>query len=162
MYRKDVDSLEASSPLIYTEKSTKPLTEEAGTAHSRLVSLNTVASLLFSPNTQEADTGALSSLPFKKSLPVTDTVRPPSIEPVAGSKVLRDGAATYSKTTELSELTEFTVIDTATSPVACAGVEQDSSVSLTYTAGTASDPNTHSNSLLNEKPEPVTATEVLP
>jgi hypothetical protein len=47
-------------------------------------------------------------------------------------------------------------------PAACAGVRQVNSESLTYTAGTASEPNTHSSSLLNEKPEPLTATDVLP
>jgi len=49
-----------------------------------------------------------------------------------------------------------------TAPTACAGVEHITSVELTYTAGTESDPKTHSRSLLKEKPEPSTVTFVPP
>jgi hypothetical protein len=148
--------------LITTVKSTRPLTVDAGATHSRLEALNTVALLLLSPNMQVADTEAPSSSPFKKSLPPTVTVSPPSIEPMVGLTLLNEGAATNSKDTVSEELTELAFTDIETSPVTCAGVRQVNSESLTYTAGTASEPNTHSSSLLNEKPEPLTTTDVLP
>ena len=77
--------------MIWTEKDTRPSLDDAGATHVSSVELTMVAATVSPPPNTHA---ALSPPPDEpKASPVTVTMAPPSMEPVAGCREVTEGAA---------------------------------------------------------------------